>query len=92
MPGDKPRATSFILHAHAHFQEPRDVFSQIIGNQAELTVGLGYLLELLDGAGGFTAGYGDYMYQSGNIRWDLEEGMWGILRIRPKIQFKLLPL
>ena len=27
---------------------------------------------------------GDYMYRSGNIRWDIELGIWGIMRVLKK--------
>ena len=38
-------------------------------------------LELLGGAGAFLGFDGDFMYRSGNIQWDIEQGMWGIMRV-----------
>ena len=34
-------------------------------------------MELENGA----AAPGDYLYRSGSLRWDVESGLWGILRI-----------
>ena len=36
------------------------------------------------GAGGLLNQPGDYMYRSGNIRWDIELGVWGIIRVLDK--------
>jgi manganese oxidase len=44
------------------------------------------------GAGGLYGFPGDYMYRSGNIRWDIELGMWGILRVHRCRQEHLPPL
>ena len=32
---------------------------------------------------------GDYLYRAGNIKWDIESGMWGILRIKEKDSKKI---
>ena len=44
-------------------------------------------LELLGGASGCP---GDYLYRSGALRWDVESGMWGILRIQMRTAFYTL--
>ena len=81
MPADKPRAVSFTLHAHVHREQSDDLKSDFIGTEGEITVGNGYRQEQLYGAGGLTAKEGDYMYRSGSTRWDMEEGMWGFIRV-----------
>lgn len=48
--------------------------------------------ELLGGATHGIGQMGDYMYQSANITWDIESGMWGIIRIMPVDCNDLLPL
>lgn len=78
MPADKPRAVSFVFHGHSHKHQSEDVNSEIIGTQGELTVGVSDKQEIIGGA---SEHFGDYMYRSGSIRWDIEQGMWGFIRI-----------
>jgi len=47
---------------------------------------------LAHGAGGLLEIPGDYMYRSGNIRWDIELGVWGIMRVLGKPNTCLAPL
>ncbi|MNI82900.1 hypothetical protein D3C73_1396580 [compost metagenome] len=47
---------------------------------------------LLYGAGGSLGIPGDYLYRSGNIRWDIELGLWGILRVLDQQTPELAPL
>ena len=83
MPGDKPRGHSFMLHAHNHLQQPGDLLSQVIAVRSGVTVGSGLSNHLIGGLS--PAGTpGDFIYRSGLLRWDLELGMWGILRVRDK--------
>lgn len=84
MPADKPRASSFILHEHAHRQQTEDVNSEVIGTQGEVSVGGSYKQEIFRGAGGNQLKAGDYMYRSGNITWDVESGMWGYVTVLDK--------
>ncbi|WP_168188756.1 hypothetical protein [Thermoflavimicrobium daqui] len=35
---------------------------------------------------------GDYLYRSGNIRWDVELGLWGIIRVLGEKHDHLAPL
>lgn len=46
-----------------------------------ISVGNVYNLELLGGAADCP---GDYLYRSGSLRWDVESGMWGILRVKAR--------
>ena len=77
MPADKPRNISFTLHGHEWRAQPNDPFSRVISIQGAVSVGGAYQMELENGA----AAPGDYLYRSGSLRWDVESGMWGILRI-----------
>lgn len=79
MPADKPRNIGIALHGHtwkAHIGARR---SRVISTQGAISVGSVYNIELEDGANKTP---GDYLYRSGSYRWDLESGMWGILRIK----------
>ena len=92
MPADKPRATTFDLHGHASYAESEDKYSEIIGVQGAITIGGDYKRELLEGASGGTGEPGDYMYRSANITWDIEQGMWGIMRVLRQDNEKIIPL
>lgn len=81
MPGDKPRATSFSLHNNLSFQESQYLQSRIKGTFTAITVGHTQEMILLDYNAFVKEQPGDYMYQSTNITWDLEEGMWGFMRV-----------
>ena len=77
MPADKPRNISLALHGHQWKAQPDDPFSRVVPIQGAVSVGGNYLIEPEKGA----AAPGDYLYLSGSLRWDVESGMWGILRI-----------
>ena len=81
MPGDKPRNVCFVLHGHEWKAQPEDPFTRIISTQGAISVGNVFNIELIDGASTIQ---GDYLYRAGNIKWDIESGMWGILRIKEK--------
>lgn len=82
MPGDKPRNHSFVLHGHTWKAQYSDPFSDIISVQGAISVGNVFNIIL---EGGANENPGDYAYRSGIFRWDLELGMWGILRVLYKI-------
>ena len=77
MPADKPRNISFALHGHQWKAQPEDPFSRVVSVQGAVSVGGSYRIEPENCA----ATPGDYLYRSGSLRWDVESGMWGILRI-----------
>ncbi|MDY4575007.1 MAG: hypothetical protein SPD90_08105 [Intestinibacter sp.] len=79
MPADKPRNTSFTVHGHEWMARPEDPFTRIISTQGAISVGNVFNIELLNGASMVS---GDYLYRSSIIKWDIESGMWGILRIK----------
>ncbi|MBB6449218.1 hypothetical protein HNR44_001167 [Geomicrobium halophilum] len=91
-PADKPRAHSFTIHGHLWRRSGDDVRSEAIALRGQNTVGSAEDLELFYGLGGLLALPGDYMYRSGNIRWDIELGLWGIIRVLPETDRCLAPL
>ncbi len=78
MPADKPRNISFALHGHEWRAQPADPLTRVVPVQGAVSVGGTYTMELKNGA---AVCPGDYLYRSGSLRWDVESGMWGILRV-----------
>ena len=78
MPGDKPRNTGFLLHGHQWKAQPNDLFTRIIPMQGAISVGNVFNIEPENGV---SEKAGDYLYRSGSLKWDVESGMWGILRV-----------
>ena len=77
MPADKPRNVGFAIHGHVWAEQPTDPFSRVIPLQGAVSIGGNYEIEPTCGA----SGPGDYLYRSGTLKWDVESGMWGILRV-----------
>lgn len=77
MPGDKPRNHSFVLHGHTWREQSNDPLSPMVWSKGAISVGNVQNIY-------FTANStpGDYAYRSGEFRWSVEQGMWGILRIK----------
>ena len=92
MPAEKPRATTFYVHEHAHHSESENINSPIIGVDGAITIGDSFKKELLGAATAGIGQTGDYMYQSANITWDIESGMWGIIHVTPIGCENLIPL
>jgi len=92
MPAEKPRATTFYVHEHAHHSENTNINSPIIGVDGAITIGDSYRKDLIGAATAGVGEPGDYMYQSANITWDIESGMWGIMHIGEKDEEGLIPL
>ncbi|MEK3883154.1 multicopper oxidase domain-containing protein [Paenibacillus sp. PL2-23] len=91
-PADRARAHSFTIHGHSWLDDDDDVYSSHVGVEGQITVGHATDLPLFYGAGGYYQLPGDYMYRSGLIRWDLELGVWGIMRVLGEPCACLLPL
>ena len=91
-PADKPRTHTFTIHGHKFFRSPEDMNSSIISADGFNTVGSSDNFQLLYGAGGLMKESGDYLYRSGLIRWDIELGMWGIMRVLKDQTDSLKPL
>ena len=79
MPGDKPRHIGFSIHGHTWKSQPDNPFSRVISMQGAISVGNVFNIDLEDGASKYP---GDYLYRSGSLKWDLESGMWGIIRVK----------
>lgn len=77
MPADKPRNVGFVIHGNEWREQPKDPYSRIIPIQGAISIGNTFHMELKDGA----CCPGDYLYRSGSLKWDVESGMWGILRV-----------
>jgi manganese oxidase len=89
-PSERRRAHGFHLHGHYWNTDDKDIFSQVKSHEDHIILGHARDLDLHYGAGSFFNFPGDYMYRSGNVRWDIEQGMWGILRVH-KNKKKHLP-
>ncbi|MCM3636634.1 multicopper oxidase domain-containing protein [Sporosarcina luteola] len=91
-PAERRRAHSFHLHGHRWRFDTKDIESRTEAFVGFHVAGAAKNLELLGGAGAYGKFPGDYLYRSGNIRWDIEQGMWGILRVHDKPNAELPPL
>lgn len=91
-PADKPRTRTFVIHGHKFSRSEDDLNSTVNSHRPLMTVGSNDDLHLWYGAGGLFKKPGDYMYRSGNIRWDIELGMWGIIRVLKRRNTILAPL
>ena len=81
MPADKPRNIGFLIHGHEWRSQQGNPLSNTEAAKGAISVGNVYNLELLGGA---SSDPGDYLYRSGSLRWDVESGMWGILRVKAR--------
>ncbi|MGN0485488.1 MAG: multicopper oxidase domain-containing protein [Lachnospiraceae bacterium] len=80
MPADKPRNVGFAVHGHIWKEQPKDPYSREIPLQGAISIGNRFDIELKNGA----SCPGDYLYRSGSLKWDVESGMWGIMRVAGK--------
>lgn len=85
-PSERRRSHTFHIHGHKWKFDPRELDSRTDSYVGHVVPGHAEDLLLIGGAGGICHFPGDYMYRSGNIRWDIEQGMWGIIRVHDKIQ------
>ena len=91
-PADRARTHTFTVHGHTWQRSVDDLNSTFVPTKGQNTVGSHDNFELTYGAGSKYKIPGDYMYRSGNIRWDIELGMWGIMRVLPEPDSSLAPL
>lgn len=89
-PAERRRAHTFHLHGHRWRFEAMNINSRTESFSGFNIAGANQNLEILGGAGAYKGFPGDYMYRSGNIMWDIEQGMWGIMRVYKELN-KLLP-
>ncbi|AVX19703.1 Multicopper oxidase with three cupredoxin domains (includes cell division protein FtsP and spore coat protein CotA) [Carboxydocella sporoproducens DSM 16521] len=87
MAASKPRNTSFLIHGHTW-----TLGTSIIACQGKVSIGNSWTLYLREKAGGRFRVPGDYLYRAGVLRWDVEAGMWGILRVHAEKKKNLLKL
>lgn len=80
MPADKPRNVGFCIHGHRLRKQPVDPLSKQTSLQGGISIGNTFNLELDNKL----SAPGDYLYRSGSFKWDVESGMWGILRVLKK--------
>ncbi len=81
MPGDRSRATSLAIHNNLAYEDSNYLSSRIKGTTTAISAGNTFERKLLDYSEYVEEQPGDYMYQSANITWDIEQGMWGMIRI-----------
>ncbi len=91
-PAERRRSHTFHLHGHYWRRAREHVDSTFRSVEGQNIIGHKLDARLAGGAGGIYNFPGDYMYRSGNIRWDIELGMWGIMRVYDKPQPHLPPL
>lgn len=91
-PAERRRSHTFHLHGHRWLFDVKDMDSRVESFVGHNVAGGLRNLQLLGGAGAIGGYSGDFMYRAGNIRWDLEQGMWGIMRVHKEIQKYLPPI
>ena len=91
-PSERRRSHTFHLHGHYWNTDDKDLASTVRSVEGEIVTGHTANLQVHYGAGSLYNYPGDYMYRSGNIRWDIEQGMWGIIRVHKNLQKHLPPL
>jgi FtsP/CotA-like multicopper oxidase with cupredoxin domain len=92
MAADKPRNTVFAIHGHSWLTQPGDPFSNFFSAQGGASIGTALNIYLNGKNGTLPRRAGDYLYRSGAIRWDIEQGMWGIWRVHALRVRGLAPL
>ncbi|MHA6250882.1 multicopper oxidase domain-containing protein [Oceanobacillus sp. CAU 1775] len=92
VPAERRRAHTFHLHGHSWNFDANDINSRVESFVGHNVLGKKANLDLIGGAGGLFHRPGDYMYRSGNVMWDIELGMWGIMRIHERLQRHLKAL
>lgn len=91
-PSERRRSHTFHLHGHYWNTDDKDIISEVKSVEGEITTGHASDHHIHYGAGSFYHLFGDYLYRSGNIRWDIEQGMWGIIRVHKDRKKHLPPL
>ena len=91
-PAERRRTHTFHLHGHFWKFEPGNLNTRINSFVGFNVMGRKADLQLIGGAGSLFNFPGDYMYRSGNIMWDIELGMWGIMRVHERLMKHLPPL
>lgn len=85
-PAERRRSYSFHVHGHYWRNDELDINTSARSTVGQITTGYTDNFFLFYGAGGWFGIAGDYMYRAGNIRWAIEQGLWGIMRIHKEEQ------
>ncbi|MBM7693052.1 FtsP/CotA-like multicopper oxidase with cupredoxin domain [Peribacillus deserti] len=91
-PADRRRTNTFVIHGHIWKDDWQDMNSEFRGAKGQNIAGEAFDAQLAGGAGGIGQFPGDYLYRSGNIRWNLELGLWGLIRVHDRLMEHLIPL
>lgn len=91
-PAERRRSHTFHLHGHRWRFQGSNLNSRTESFVGFNLAGANRNLELLGGAGAYSGFPGDFMYRSGNMMWDVEQGMWGIIRVHNELKNHLPPL
>ncbi|MCL7746117.1 multicopper oxidase domain-containing protein [Halalkalibacter alkaliphilus] len=91
-PAERRRSNSFHIHGHYWRSDSEDVDSVFKSVRGQNIIGEKLDARLTGGAGGTYHYPGDYLYRTGNIRWNVELGLWGIMRVHDKLQAHLPPI
>lgn len=92
VPGDRSRATSFAIHNNMALEDSNYLQTRIKGTTTAMVAGGNFERRLFDYTAFTEEQAGDYMYQSANITWDLEQGMWGMMRVVNRNSNRVYPL
>jgi FtsP/CotA-like multicopper oxidase with cupredoxin domain len=92
MAADKPRNTVLAIHGPSWLTQPGDPFSNLFSAVGGASIGTAHNIYLDGKLGTLPRRAGDYLYRSGAIRWDIEQGMWGIWRVHAARVPALAPL
>ena len=92
VPAGSPRPIPLFVHNQLSHNEPANMDSQINGVYGAVTIGGSRNLQLINQDKFIKTEPGDYMYQSTSIRWDIEQGMWGFMRILPEDSDKIISI
>jgi len=84
-PSDKPRNHAFTAHGHRWRRDWTSPDAPWIALVGAVSVGTATSCMFEGGAGALAGMPADYAYRSGVIRWDIEFGVWGLLRVLPKL-------
>jgi manganese oxidase len=87
--GDRDRAHTFILSGHSWHDQNRDPNSAVRTSQGGLLTGGAFSFNLIGGAGGRQGLAGDYLYRDGNLNNQVNQGLWGILRVEDSLKADL---
>lgn len=83
VPASQTRAIPLYVHNQLSHSEPTNMDSQILGVYGSVTIGGSRNLQLINQEKQLRTQPGDYLYHSTSITWDIEQGMWGIMRLLP---------